>query len=66
MRLGYLAASPLLSLLFLRKIVRAGAGHPVCSAHVASSLGWMVLFLAGWGLGEAWCYLEALTGTAKR
>jgi hypothetical protein len=60
-RLAMLLASPLLPVAFLGKIVRTARRHPVCSRHVAPALGWLVLFAAAWGIGEAMGYCAALT-----
>src|SRR5207244_2458870 len=51
--LAMLLAAPLLPLAFLRKIVRAARRHPVCSPHVLPALGWLLVFVSAWGMGEA-------------
>jgi hypothetical protein len=59
-RAAMLLAAPLLPLAFLRKIVRAARRHPVCSRHVFPALGWLLVFLSAWGMGEAMGYWTAL------
>jgi len=58
--LAMLLAAPLLPLAFLRKIVRAARRHPVCSPHVLPALGWLLVFVSAWGMGEAMGYWTAL------
>jgi hypothetical protein len=55
-RFAMLLASPLLPLVFLRKIVRAARRHPVCSRHVLPAAGWLLFFASAWGIGEAMGY----------
>jgi len=59
-RAAMLFAAPLLPLTFLLKIVRAARRHPVCSRHVFPALGWLLVFLSAWGMGEAMGYWAAL------
>ncbi|HEX8010439.1 MAG TPA: glycosyltransferase [Casimicrobiaceae bacterium] len=59
-RLAMLLGSPLLPLVFLRKIVRAARRHPVCSRHVWPAAGWLLVFAGAWGIGEATGYWAAL------
>src|SRR5438552_2901752 len=64
--LAMLLAAPLLPLAFLRKFVRAARRHPVCSPHVLPALGWLLVFVSAWGMGEAMGYWTALQrGNAK-
>jgi hypothetical protein len=62
-RIGLLVAAPVLPLLFLRKIVIAASRHPVCAPRLLTASGWLVVFLCGWGLGEAQGYFDAVRGT---
>lgn len=59
-RAAMLLAAPLLPLVFLSKIVRAARRHPVCSPHVFPALGWLLVFVSAWGMGEAMGYWTAL------
>jgi len=58
--LAMLLAAPLLPLVFLSKIVHAARRHPVCSPHVIPALGWLLVFVSAWGMGEAMGYWTAL------
>jgi hypothetical protein len=64
-RVAMLLAAPVLPLVFLRKVVRAARRHPVCSHHVVSAAGWLLLFVGAWGTGEAMGYWTALRGGAR-
>lgn len=57
-RLLLVALSPLLPLVFLRKIVVAGRQNPYTRSRLPRALPWLLFFLLGWGLGEARAYLE--------
>jgi hypothetical protein len=59
-RIAMLLASPVLPLVFMRKIVRTARRHPVGSCHVFSAAGWLLLFAGAWGTGEAMGYWAAL------
>jgi hypothetical protein len=59
-RLLLALASPVLPLVFLRKIVRNARRHEVLREHWVRALPWLGFFLLGWGLGEARGYLESL------
>ena len=52
--------SPVLPLVFLRKIVVATSGQPHCRRQLPSAFPWLLFFLMGWGLGEARGYLESM------
>ena len=54
------AASPLLPLVFLRKIVAAARRHPRHGRQLRRAFPWLLFFLLGWGLGEARGYVESL------
>lgn len=55
-----LAASPLLPLVFLRKILARAMRHPGCRRQIPRAAPWLLFFLLGWGLGEARGYLESI------
>jgi hypothetical protein len=55
-----LALSPLLPLVFLRKIVAAAIRLPRYRWQTPLALPWLLFFLFGWGLGEARGYLESI------
>jgi hypothetical protein len=55
-----LAASPILPLVFLHKIVAAALRRPHCRRQLPRALPWLLYFLAGWGLGEARGYLDSV------
>lgn len=57
-----LALSPLLPLVFLRKIAAAALRHPLHRSRLLASLPWLGFFLVAWGLGEARGYLASLSG----
>jgi hypothetical protein len=59
-RLLLLALSPLLPLVFLRKIVTAATRPPQCRRQIPRAFPWLLFFLSGWGLGEACGYLESI------
>lgn len=59
-RLLLAALSPLLPLVFLRKIVVAGSQNPYTRSRLPRALPWLLFFLLGWGLGEARAYLESM------
>jgi len=59
------AASPLLPLVFLAKIVRTTRGRDELVHHLPQAAPWLALFLLGWGLGEARGYLDALAPGAR-
>ena len=61
-RFVMLIASPVLPLLFLRKVRRNALGHPICAPQFAPASGWLLFFLSGWGWGEGLGYLDALRG----
>ena len=58
--LAMLVAAPLLPFVFVSKIVRAARRHPVCFPHVFPALGWLLVFVSAWGMGEAIGYWTAL------
>lgn len=51
--------SPVLPLVFLRKILASVSGNERCKAQLLRALPWLLLFLVGWGTGEARGYLSA-------
>jgi hypothetical protein len=55
-----LALSPLLPLVFLRKILAAAIRLPRHRRQVPRAMPWLLFFLLGWGLGEARGYLESI------
>lgn len=59
-RAALLALSPLLPLVFLRKLVAAARRAPECRARLPLALPWLCVFLLGWGWGEARGYAESL------
>lgn len=59
-RMLLVALSPLLPLVFLRKIVAAARQNPNTRSQLPSALPWLLFFLLGWGLGEARAYLESM------
>lgn len=59
-RIMLVLASPVLPLVFLRKIVRSARRHEVLRRHWVRALPWLGFFLLGWGLGEARGYVESL------
>lgn len=59
-RMLLVALSPLLPLIFLRKIVAAARQNPYTRSHLPRALPWLLFFLLGWGLGEARAYLESM------
>lgn len=52
--------SPVLPLIFLRKIVGAANAPPQYRRQLPRALPWLLFFLLGWGLGEARGYLESM------
>lgn len=65
-RLLLIALSPLLPVVFLRKIMAAVIHHGKYKSKLFLALPWLLLFLLAWGLGEAQGYLAAgrVTGQA--
>ena len=61
-RVLLIALSPLLPLVFLRKIVVAAKRHSQYRRQLLRALPWMLFFLLGWGLGEARGYVDSLVG----
>lgn len=59
-RMLLVVLSPLLPLVFLRKIVVAARGNPHTRGHLPRALPWLLFFLLGWGLGEARAYIESM------
>ena len=59
-RLALLALSPILPLVFLRKLLAAAWRSPQCRPRVPRALPWLCVFLLGWGWGEARGYAESL------
>ncbi len=59
-RIVLVILSPLLPLVFLRKIVIAARGQPQHRRQLRRAFPWLLFFLLGWGLGEARGYLESL------
>lgn len=54
------ALSPLLPLVFLRKIMAAASANPYTQKQLPRALPWLLFFLLGWGLGEARAYIESM------
>lgn len=54
------ALSPLLPLLFLRKIVASARHNAYTRPRLWRAMPWLLFFLTGWGLGEARAYLESM------
>lgn len=59
-RLLLTGVSPLLPILFLRKILSGARRHPECKKRIWTALPWLLLFVAGWGIGESKGYIRAL------
>jgi len=59
-RLLLIALSPVLPIVFLRKIIKSVLQNGRYTSHLISALPWLFLFLAGWGGGEALGYLTSL------
>lgn len=59
-RILLIALSPLLPLVFLRKIVATARRHPRHGRQLRRAFPWLLFFLLGWGLGEARGYLESI------
>lgn len=59
-RMLMVALSPLLPLVFLRKIIVAAVRLPRYRRQIPRAIPWLLLFLCGWGLGEARGYVESL------
>ena len=59
-RVLLIALSPLLPLVFLRKIVAAAKGQPQYRSQLRRAFPWLLFFLCGWGLGEARGYMESM------
>ncbi len=59
-RVALIAVSPLLPLVFLRKIVTAARRHPQSRSRLGQALPWLVFFLVAWGLGEASGYVKSI------
>lgn len=57
--------SPLLPFLFLGKIISAVFKQGTCTRYLAGAFPWLLLFLSGWGLGEARGYLDSLRGAGN-
>lgn len=59
-RILLVVLSPLLPVIFLRKIVAAARRSPHTRSQLPRALPWLLFFLLGWGLGEARAYLESM------
>jgi hypothetical protein len=59
-RILLIALSPLLPLVFLRKIVAAVRRQPQHRRRLGRAFPWLCFFLLGWGLGEARGYMESI------
>ncbi len=59
-RMLLIALSPLLPLVFLRKIVRSARRQSQHRRQLRGALPWLLFFLLGWGLGEARGYVDSL------
>ena len=61
-RLLFMCASPVLPIVFLSKILASLRRHPERHIRIWVALPWLLLFLAGWGIGEAKGYIAAVSG----
>lgn len=59
-RLFLILLSPVLPLVFLRKIISAVVRQGAYTKHLAGAFPWLIYFLSGWGFGEARGYLDSL------
>lgn len=59
-RILLIVLSPLLPLVFLRKIITAASRQPQHRRQLRRAFPWLLFFLLGWGLGEARGYLESM------
>jgi len=59
-RLALLAASPLVPLLLVARIIARTRGRPAYRARLPAALPWLAAFSAAWGAGEALGYLRAV------
>lgn len=59
-RILLIVLSPLLPLVFLRKIASSAQRHPQYGRELRRALPWLLLFLVGWGLGETRGYIESV------
>jgi hypothetical protein len=59
-RLLLIVLSPILPIIFLRKIIKSVLQNGRYTSHLVSALPWLFLFIAGWGSGEAMGYLTSL------
>lgn len=59
-RLLLIMLSPVLPIIFLRKIIKSVLQNGRYTRHLIPALPWLFLFLAGWGSGEALGYLISL------
>lgn len=59
-RMLMIALSPLLPLVFLRKIVVTAIRLPRYRRQIPRAIPWLLFFLFGWGLGEARGYVESI------
>ncbi len=58
-RLLYIVLSPVLPVLFLKKIILLVINHGRYKSKLPKAMPWLLLFLMAWGLGEAKGYLAA-------
>ncbi|MEO8159683.1 MAG: hypothetical protein ABI648_17930, partial [Betaproteobacteria bacterium] len=59
-RILLIILSPLLPLVFLRKIVASARDRPQYDRQLRRAFPWLLFFLVGWGLGEARGYVESV------
>ncbi|NOY15422.1 MAG: hypothetical protein GXP23_00565 [Gammaproteobacteria bacterium] len=59
-RIAFVVLSPLLPFIFFSKILGRVSTYPTYRRHLLRAGPYLVLFLAGWGLGEARGYLASL------
>lgn len=59
-RVMLVALSPVLPLVFLQKILRTTVSDARLRRRLPGALPWLLLFLCGWGLGEASGYIRSL------
>jgi len=60
MRLVFLLASPLVSLVLSHRIAKRATADPVYRRHFLGALPWLLLFVVAWSAGEAAGYARAL------
>ncbi|GMQ88808.1 MAG: hypothetical protein BMS9Abin09_0246 [Gammaproteobacteria bacterium] len=64
-RILLIVLSPVLPLVFLRKILKSVIGNAHCKSQLLRALPWLFLFLVAWGVGETRGYLSAGLRTGR-